>query len=106
MRGMLNRFLSKQGHNAKTVDNGVDAINMIEGEWFDLVLSDLLMPNVSGYEVIKVINKLDKRPKTCIMTGWNEELKLVADEDSNVDFILRKPFKFSELAKLINELFV
>ncbi len=106
MRDILNKFLSRQGHNVKTVDNGADAINMIEEEGFDLVLSDLSMPNVNGYEVIKAaINKLGKRPKTCIMTGWNEELKLVADGNSKVDFILRKPFKLPVLTKYINKLF-
>mgnify|MGYP000220374555 CR=1 FL=1 len=105
IRDILNKFLSKEGHNVKTVDNGADAINMIEGEWFDLVLTDLSMPNVNGYEVITAINKLDKRPKLCLMTGWNEDLKLVADESGKVDFIFRKPFKLPELAKQINNLF-
>ncbi len=77
----------------------------LEGEEFDLVLSDLSMPHVNGYDVIKVCNKLEKIPKTCKMTGWNEELDLVAGEDSKVDFILRKPFKLPELAKQINDLF-
>ncbi len=105
MRNILHEFLSKKGHNVETVDNGADAIDMVEGEGFDLVLSDLSMPHVNGYGVVKACNKLGKRPKTCIMTGWNEELDLVADEGFNADFILRKPFKFSELAILINELF-
>jgi len=39
------------------------------------------------------------------MTGWNEDLKLVADESGKVDFIFRKPFKLHELAKQINNLF-
>ena len=68
------------------------------------MLSDLSMPHVNGYEVIKACHKLGKRPKACIMTGWNEELKFVADENSKVDFILRKPFKLPELAKHINDL--
>ncbi len=63
------------------------------------------MPHANGYEVIKACNKLEKRPKACLMTGWNEELKIVADENYKVDLVLRKPFKFSELEKFINELF-
>ncbi len=104
IRDMLKIFLSKKGYNVKAVDNGTDAINMIEGEEFDLVLSDLSIPQVNGYEVIKACNKLGKRPKTCIMTGLDEELKLVADGNSKVDFILRKPFKLQELSKHIDDL--
>jgi CheY-like chemotaxis protein len=105
IQDILNEFLSRNGHSVKTVDNGADALKLIEEEAFDLVLTDLSMTHVNGYEVIKACNKLGKRPKTCLMTGWNEELKLVADEDFKVDFILRKPFKLPELVKHINELF-
>jgi len=49
IRNILDQFLSRDGHNIKTVDNGADAIKMIECEEFDLVLCDLAMPNVFGY---------------------------------------------------------
>ena len=102
---MLNKFLSRKGHNVKTVNNGADAINMIEGEEFDLVLTDMDMPNVTGHDVIKVANELEKRPKIGIITGSDKILKLVVDGNSKVDFILMKPFKLPELAKHINDLF-
>ena len=63
------------------------------------------MPDVNGYEVVKMLNKLEKRPKIGIITGWSEQLELFDKEEMKVDFILRKPFKHIELAKQINELF-
>jgi DNA-binding LytR/AlgR family response regulator len=63
------------------------------------------MPNMHGYDVIKIINKLDKIPKIGIITGWEEKLKSIDDEEFKVDFILKKPFKHAVLAKHINELF-
>jgi len=100
---ILNQLLSRIGCNVKTIDNGADAINMIEGGEFDLVLCDLAMPNVSGYDVAKAINGLKKRPKLGIVTGWCEEE--VSDKDVKVDFYLRKPFKHEDLIKHLNELF-
>jgi len=102
---ILNKFLSRKGYNVKTVDNGADAINIIKVEDFDLVLCDLAMSDVYGYDVIKAINKSGKTPTIGIMTGWGDKLKPIDDEDYKVDFILRKPFKHAELAKHINELF-
>ena len=96
--------LARGGHDVKTVDDGVEAIALAGKEEYDLVLCDLLMPKIHGYEVIKAIKKLDKIPKIGIMTGWNEKLKPIG-EDFKVDFILKKPFKHAELAKHINELF-
>lgn len=100
---ILDQFLSKCGHNVKTVSNGADAINMIKAEDFDLVLCDLAMPNVFGCDVVKVLNGLKKRPKIGIITGWDEEH--ISDKDMKVDFYLKKPFKHAELIKYIDELF-
>jgi PAS domain S-box-containing protein len=96
--------LARGGHAVKTVDDGVEAIELAGREEYDLVLCDLLMPKIHGYDVIKAVSKLDKIPKIGIMTGWNEKLKPIG-EDCKVDFILKKPFKYAELAKHINELF-
>ncbi len=58
---ILDQFLSRDGHTVKTVNNGADAINMIKGEKFDIVLCDLAMPNVFGADVVKELNGLKKR---------------------------------------------
>ncbi len=99
---MINEFFSRSGQIVKTADNGAKAIALARKEDFDLVLCDLAMPEVNGYDVIKAINKVDHRPKIGIITGWNEELTLIEEEDLKVDFVIRKPFNFSELAKQIN----
>ena len=104
IRNILEQFLSRDGHTVKTVDNGAEAINMVEGEDFDLVLSDLAMPNVFGYDVVKAIDGLEKRPKIGIITGWNEE-HAPADKEIKVDFYLKKPFKKTDLTKHINDAF-
>ena len=106
IRDILNKFLSRDGHTVKAVDNGADAINMVEGEGFDLVLCDIAMPNVFGYDVVKALNLLKKRPKIGIVSGWNEKRESIDDKERNIDFYLKKPFTHSELTKHINELFV
>jgi len=100
---ILDKFLSRDGHKVKTVDNGADAIELIKKEEFDLLLCDLAMPDVFGYDVIKAFNGLEKRPKIGIITGWAEKLKQI-EEGIEVDFIIKKPFKFLELQKQINDL--
>ena len=102
---ILDKFLSSSGHKVKIVDNGSDAINIIKTENFDLVLCDLSMPDVYGFEVIKAINELEKRPKIGIITGWREKLKPIEEEDMEFDFILKKPFDLSALSKHINVAF-
>jgi len=99
------QFLTSAGHKVKTVDNGADAINIVKAEEFNLVLCDLAMPDIYGYDVIESINKLGKRPKIGIMTGWKEQMKPIDDEEFKVDFIIKKPFKHAELRNHIYYLF-
>ncbi len=101
---VLYEFLSESGHKVKTVDKGADAINMVKAEDYDLVLCDLAMPDVSGYDVIKCVNELKKkRPKTGLITGWGETQN-TKEVGLNIDFIAKKPFDFSVLTKQINDL--
>ncbi len=101
---VLNAYLSSGGHRVKTVDNGADAIDITTRERFDLVLCDMAMPHVCGNDVVKALNRLDKRPKIGIITGWDVKPKPTDYEDINIDFIIKKPFNFKALTKHINEL--
>jgi len=102
---ILDKFFSKKGHLVRTVDNGRDAIILTKVDDYDLVLCDMAMPEVFGYDVIKALNKLEKRPKVGIMTGWNEKLKPIDDEVFKIDFIIKKPFDFSTITRHINDAF-
>ena len=103
---ILDKFLSREGHMVRTVDNGAEAISLAEDNNYDLVLCDMVMPEVYGYDVIKALNEMERIPKIGVITGWGEQLKLMEDEAFKVDFLLKKPFDFSEMLLLINNLFI
>ena len=105
IRNILDKFLSMSGHKVKVVDNGAEAIKLAKKENFNLVLCDMAMPEVFGYDVIKALNELEKRPKIGIITGWGEKLKPLENGGLKVDFIIKKPFDFSELSRHINKAF-
>ncbi|MGR3294454.1 MAG: response regulator [Candidatus Scalindua sp.] len=102
---ILEEFLSSDGHMVRTVDNGAEAIILAGVNSYDLVLCDMVMPDVFGYDIIKALNELERRPKIGIITGWGEKLKPIDDENFKVDFILNKPFDLSEMTRLINNVF-
>ena len=102
---MLDDFLSRSGYKVKTVNNGAGAIELAMRENFNLVLCDMAMPDIFGYDVIKFLNKLKKRPKIGIVTGWGGKLKPMDDEEFKVDLIIKKPFDLHELTNHINNIF-
>src|SRR5437868_10141661 len=52
-RIMLSRYLTKLGYQATLVENGRQALEKLQGESFDLVLLDVEMPEMDGYEVLE-----------------------------------------------------
>lgn len=101
----LSEYLSQSGQNVKSVFCGKDAIKLLKSENFDLVLCDLVMPEVGGRDVLRFLDTLERTPKVGIITGWSEKLESFHKEDLKVDFIVKKPFDFSELSKQINNIF-
>ncbi len=102
---ILDESLSSNGHNVKTVDNGEEALGLIKSERYDLVLTDMAMPDVSGHEIIKSLNETEKRPKIGLITGWGKNLECLDEEGMKVDFIIKKPFQIPVLIKQIQSLF-
>lgn len=105
MCDILDKFFTRAGHIVKTVGNGAEAIELTKKEDFDLVLCDLSMPDVTGYDVIKALNDLDKVPKIGVATGLGETFTSAEEDTLKIDFIIKKPFKLLELASKINALF-
>ena len=101
----LSEFLSDQGQKVTSVCSGSEAIKLLRGGSFDLVLCDLVMPVVSGKEVIKVAETLDTRPKIGLITGWSDKIEDSDNKGLNVDFVVKKPFEFSALSEQINRIF-
>ena len=102
---ILDKFFSRVGHMVKAVSNGAEAIELAKREDFDLVICDLTMPGVTGHDVIKALNELDKVPKIGISTGSIEDYSSAEVNALKADFIINKPFRLLELANKINVLF-
>jgi PAS domain S-box-containing protein len=99
---LLSEYFLDDGHNVKSVNSGAIAIKLLETENFDLVLSDLVMPEVSGYDIIKAIGTLEKKPKVGIITGWANIDRIEKEDALKADFVVKKPINFSELTLCIN----
>ncbi len=103
---LMEVFLCKRGYDVRSACTGTEAIELTKKDEFDLVLCDYIMPKISGYDVATVLNQLEKKPKIGIMSGSGKKLKPPEDEELKVDFIIKKPFDFSELTKLIDDALV
>jgi len=101
----LTDFLSKKKYDVVSASDGLDGLKLIETEQqgFDLVITDLVMPNISGVGLISIIKKKFPDLPVIAITGWGEHPEALATE-AQANRVLEKPFDLSELDTVIREL--
>jgi|OpeIllAssembly_1097287.scaffolds.fasta_scaffold1653459_1 YesN/AraC family two-component response regulator len=101
----LKSFLDEK-YNTLSAYDGLEGIHAFENDkdGIDLVITDLVMPSISGVTLIEAIKK--KYPDTPIIaiTGWGHHPKALASE-AKADLVLDKPFEMEELNQALEKLF-
>ena len=101
IREILADFLSMEGFWVRTAEDGSAALVELSRHHYDLVLSDLKMPNMGGLELLQAISKHTPNVVTVIMTGFGTvETAIDAMKRGAYDYIL-KPFKVEEVVHTI-----
>ena len=96
---VLANFLADAGHHVSTASNGPDALDALEGEGFDLVLLDVMMPKMSGYEVCRTIRQshaIEQLP-VIFLTAKTQEADRIAGFAEGGNDYLHKPVTKAEL---------
>jgi len=93
-RNMLSRRLQRQGHRVKLAEDGIRALEMLREEDFDLVLLDVMMPGMDGYQVLEHLHADDKlRGLPVIMISALDQLDTVVKSiELGAEDYLPKPF--------------
>ncbi|RJR31853.1 MAG: response regulator [Desulfobacteraceae bacterium] len=98
----LVEYLVKLGYSAIATYGGKEAIDRFTQESFHLVITDLMMPEMGGLEVLQAIKELDSRAIVLVITGYGTIHSAVsAIKEGAFDFV-PKPFKMSELEVIIS----
>jgi DNA-binding response OmpR family regulator len=89
VRSLLKEVLEYEGYEVKEASNGEEALRWYAQSSADLVLTDIVMPDMEGIEMIMKIRKTDLNVKIIVMSG-NDYLDLA--RKLGADYALRKPF--------------
>jgi len=105
IRDVAETVLSSAGYQITTAQEGNEALESYKKEKYDLVLSDLIMPNgMEGIELYQKIKEINPNAKVCIMTGYQDETKIQQLLKQGVKKIIQKPFRMKQLTEIINSL--
>lgn len=97
----IDKGLSASGYTPTVVDNGLDALDYIATGSFDLVLLDVGLPGIDGFEVLKRLRTRGETMPIIMLTARTSVDDTVAGLDGGANDYLPKPFKFDELVARI-----
>ncbi|MFC3694582.1 response regulator [Chenggangzhangella methanolivorans] len=104
MRRFLVRALENAGHSVVSFDNGLSAYHRLREEPFELLLTDIVMPEMDGIELARRATQLDPDIKVMFITGF-AAVALNPDSQTPKDAkILSKPFHLRELVTEVDKL--
>jgi DNA-binding NtrC family response regulator len=101
----LTNFFTQKNYEVVSASNGLDGLKHIEAKdaAFDLIITDLVLPNISGVAIISIVKKKFPHTPVIAITGWGEHPESLAKE-AHADYVLEKPFKLPELEQLAKKL--
>jgi PAS domain S-box-containing protein len=102
-RRVLSRLLSKCGHKVATVDCAQGALQFLNTERFDAVISDIGLPDSSGYELVREA-KLRQSLKGIALSGFGTEEDVRRSIEAGFDHHLTKPVNFQDLRSLLQKI--
>lgn len=98
-RRLLQNYLQKWGYGVAVTTNGAEAWRMFEQEEFQMVISDWMMPELDGLDLIRRIRQhpVDHYVYTILLTARSQKDDFVAGMDAGADDFVSKPFDQDEL---------
>ncbi len=105
IRDLIVHVLEEKGHKVTAVKDGSDCLKAMQGEKPDLVLVDIMMPDLSGWDVFNKIMKKNKKQKVAFISVLeiSEARKKELSKKGLVAYI-RKPFSADEFLEKVNEI--
>ena len=104
MRDYLTRALERSGYAVSAVDRGTAAIPLLEGEHFDLLLTDIVMPEMDGIELAQRASALVPDLRVMFITGF-AAVTLQAGKTMPQARVLSKPFHLRDLVMEVDRMF-
>jgi DNA-binding NtrC family response regulator len=100
----LARFeLLDRGYEVATAQCGEEALRLLESESFDLAITDLQLPDLTGIEVVKRVKECALNTEIIIITGYSSTSQAVEAIRAGAFYFVEKPLDFTELQILIEK---
>uniref|UniRef100_A0A832A4U7 Response regulator n=1 Tax=Desulfacinum infernum TaxID=35837 RepID=A0A832A4U7_9BACT len=103
LRELLSTFLEEVGHSVVQAGDGLEGMECLEREPFDLIIVDVMLPYVSGIGLVKLSKESNPDVPVICITGYGNSPEKLAQEE-HADRVLSKPFDLKDLASAVRTL--
>lgn len=101
---LLSSMFSNLGHSTEVAETGMEGIAKFNQNAFDLVITDLGLLDISGFEVSQKIKEQNPEVPIVMITGWGANFDQEQLKKAGVDYILAKPFKLEQLTEVVEKI--
>jgi GAF domain-containing protein/CheY-like chemotaxis protein/anti-sigma regulatory factor (Ser/Thr protein kinase) len=101
VRETLEEILRLQQHDVVVADDGLSGLARFREGAFDLVMTDLAMPGMSGWQVAQAVKTARPQVPVVLVTGWGVEVQADDLKRHGVDRVLTKPFRFEDVRDVL-----
>ncbi len=101
MRNLLLKILESEGYKATLASSAAEALDKLEHEKYDLLLSDVKMPGMNGFELLEKVKSRWSDMAVIVMTGYGEAYTIKDALMKGADEYLSKPFKSHEVSLIV-----
>ena len=104
IRALLKKIIQRRGYSVDDARDGAEAIELLRDNDYDLLLIDLMMPNVTGFELVEHLAKRQRLPlpAVIVITAAAESTPLRQLDPKIVHSVVRKPFDIDVVADLVD----
>lgn len=104
MRSLLEDFLREEGYEADSANSGSEAFGKLAWKPFNLVITDIRMPGVTGLDILSAVKKIQPNMPVIVITAFGGEEVYRRSVSRGADGYLEKPIHFQKLRTLIEEM--
>jgi two-component system, NtrC family, response regulator PilR len=104
MRSLLKDFLEEEGFETDSASNGVDALQVLSKDHFDLVITDIRMPGLTGLDILPRMRRLKPEIPIIVMTAYGSDDVRRRSLERGATIYLEKPIHLSKLRTVIREM--
>jgi CheY-like chemotaxis protein len=104
IRELIRETLRGRQYKAGTAANGVEALDILSREAYDILVTDVVMPGMEGLELVKQVRRLYPKVHIIVLTGFPRSADIGDFLAQGVDEFLPKPFRGNDLIAVIRRL--